>query len=785
MIELEELLLERFGFPGFRPGQKEIVSHVTDGRDALVVMPTGAGKSLCYQVPAVAMGGLTVVVSPLIALMKDQVDFLVEKGIKATFLNSTLSRAEYEERRQAIAAGDVELLYVAPERFSPAFTAFIAGQGVRLLAVDEAHCLSQWGHDFRPDYLRLGQVRTEIGNPPTVALTATATPEVQKDIVETLRLQAGRTFVRGFDRENLILDVMHVSGKHHKLALLPELVQPGPALVYCATRKRVEECARALRDAGVAAGYYHAGLTKDDRTRVQDDFMSGRLPVVVATNAFGMGIDKRDIRCIIHIDIPGTVEAYYQEIGRAGRDGRNSRAVLLWHKSDRRIQQFFIDNSHPPVDWVHAVWDWLLDREESPVFRTAEEMAVALPPDAGPRSVSACLYQLQREGRVRRIAASDRPAEVLIAPELPRVSPSGLRGRIWGSLMERGVTVSERLSFRVADWARDLEVDRAQMVAALRGLEDRGFLTYVPADRRPGFEIIDRDSPLALDEKALRKRRNQEYAKLDKMVDYTGSGCRRRYVIEYFGEKAPWPQCGTCDQCRAGAPVHAKPRALSPAEEEVTRMLLATVARMDKQGNQSGWSVDLIAKVATGSRDAKLLSWGFEKTTTYGLFGPRGNQGKRAPGRAWNVGEVADLVAALVDVGALAETYVTREIKGRERTYKEISLTEKGWRVMRGQEDGFRLSFPHSRKLSSTREAASAALDDDLLDQLREVRRTLSRADDVPAYVVAPNRALEDMAKMRPTTKKALGTVHGMGPRRVAQYGPHFLEAIRAWNVAR
>ena len=274
--------------------------------------------------------------------MKDQVDALVDKDIRATFLNSSLSSGEYRERSEQVRRGEVELLYVAPERFSPAFLEFLSQVDVRLLAIDEAHCLSQWGHDFRPDYLRLGRVREALGHIPTVALTATATPEVQADIVKTLGVEHCRRFVQGFDRENLVLEVLAVDGKKHKDSLLADLVRPGPTLVYCATRKNVERATAALREAGVRAGFYHAGLSADDRTRVQEDFMSSRLPVVVATNAFGMGIDKRDIRNIVHYDLPGTVEAYYQEIGRAGRDGRSSRAVLLYGPGDRRIHEFFI-----------------------------------------------------------------------------------------------------------------------------------------------------------------------------------------------------------------------------------------------------------------------------------------------------------------------------------------------------------------------------------------------------------------------------------------------------------
>ncbi|MFN7143600.1 MAG: RecQ family ATP-dependent DNA helicase [Myxococcota bacterium] len=283
---LDRILRDRFGHPGFRPGQAEIVEHVVERGDALVVMPTGAGKSICYQLPALALGGVAVVVSPLIALMKDQVDGLRAHGIRATLINSTLAPEARRERLREVQRGAWELVFVAPERLTPRFCQELRAADVRLLAVDEAHCLSQWGHDFRPDYLRLGAVRRDLGNPRTIALTATATPAVQDDIVKSLWLglppeEALRRFVRGFDRTNLGMEVMEVAGPREKDALLPALVLPGPTLVYCATRKNVERAALALQNAGIAAGIYHGGLDMEDRTRVQDDFMAGRRRVVV------------------------------------------------------------------------------------------------------------------------------------------------------------------------------------------------------------------------------------------------------------------------------------------------------------------------------------------------------------------------------------------------------------------------------------------------------------------------------------------------------------------------
>jgi len=780
-VSPEQVLNERFGFPAFRPGQQQIVDHVIAGNDALVVMPTGAGKSICFQVPALARGGTTIVVSPLIALMKDQVDGLHQYGIKATFLNSSLTSAEYRQRFEAVGRGDVELLYVAPERFTPSFMSFLKGVDIRLLAIDEAHCLSQWGHDFRPDYLRLGKVRVALGCPTTMALTATATPEVQKDIVETLGIET-RPFIQGFDRENLILEVVDVDGKKHKDGLLQDLVLPGPSLVYCATRKNVERASNALREAGVRAGMYHAGFSPEDRTRVQDDFMNGRVPVVVATNAFGMGIDKRDIRNIVHYDMPGTVEAYYQEIGRAGRDGRMSRAVLLHNGGDRRIHEFFIDNSHPPAEWVHALYDWMLAQNENPIFARVEEMAQALPPEAGDRAASSCVHILVREGMVRRIAPSDRSAwlRLLNRPDKP---PQGIRGQLWDLIGSRELDVGEALAFHPESWCREIAISREQLNAGLRGLEDRGWIRYRAAERTGGVELLRPSDKLTLNERKMRQRRSREYQKLDKMERYTTAPCRRRYVVEYFGEKAPFERCGTCDNCRAGTTPQDVPRSLTPDEHSVVLKVLSTIARMERHTRKEGWGVDLVSKVATGSKAQTVLKWGFEELSTYGILTPRDG------GVIWTHGQVADLIGALVAAEALEENYSTLKVAGKERTWKVVSLNERSWRIMRGQEADFQMWMPHARKLLRKRpkrknSAAALGIPGDLIASLRDVRSQLATSRNVPLYVVAPNKTLEDMARLRPTTKLGMLAVHGMGPTRYQLYGKAFLQAIRTYNLA-
>jgi ATP-dependent DNA helicase RecQ len=346
-------LRTHFRHQEFRQGQEQIVAAVLGGHDVLAVMPTGSGKSLGYQLPAVMLPGTTLVVSPLISLMKDQVDELNRRGIQSRALHSMLSADSRREVLSAARAGELRLLYVAPERFaSDQFLTLLGELEVARFVVDEAHCVSEWGHDFRPDYRRLraaaalcraGDRATD--RPPIAAFTATATPEVRDDIVALLGLEAPQVLVAGFDRPNIYLCVERVDDEDDKNDRLPTLVNGRRALVYAATRKTTEAAATVLQASGVQAAAYHAGLKDDERTRVQDAFAAGSLPVVCATNAFGMGIDRPDVDAVVHYAIPGSLEAYYQEIGRAGRDGRPATATLLWDYADVSTRQFLIDNS--------------------------------------------------------------------------------------------------------------------------------------------------------------------------------------------------------------------------------------------------------------------------------------------------------------------------------------------------------------------------------------------------------------------------------------------------------
>ena len=406
MIErAREVLREVFGFEEFLSGQSEIVSQILEGKDGLAVMPTGGGKSLCYQLPGLVKEGVTLVVSPLIALMKDQVDALVARGVKAAVINSTQTWEEQKEILDEVRAGEIKLLYVAPERFrAGSFTSAMSRVEIAMLAIDEAHCLSQWGHDFRPDYLRLGKARRELGNPQCVAFTATATPVVRLDILKVLGLDEPFETVTGFARPNLSFNITPVAKKADKYKRLREIiVEYKTGIIYCATRKKVDEVSETLASWGMKVAAYHGGMTLQERDRVQESFINRTKDIAVATNAFGMGIDRSDVRFVAHFEVPGSVEAYYQEAGRAGRDGESAWCELLWNFADTRTQEFFLEGVNPGPGVVRDLYQWLRSSADSKdeVYRSLDEMRDELGVSNG-MAVGSALSLLGRAGYVER-----------------------------------------------------------------------------------------------------------------------------------------------------------------------------------------------------------------------------------------------------------------------------------------------------------------------------------------------------------------------------------------------
>jgi ATP-dependent DNA helicase RecQ len=430
------LLAKHFGYPDFRPGQADLIAAALHGRDALGVLPTGGGKSLCYQIPALALGRLVLVLSPLVSLMEDQARRAVEAGIAVGVLNSTRSA---EDRRETLARarrGDLRLLFVSPERLeSDAFMRELAALDIGLVAVDEAHCISEWGHDFRPAYRRIGRIRAFVRRP-ILALTATATPLVREDIIDVLSLSKPVRVVKSFDRPNLTWAVLPVKNAADRMLRVVRLVRGagGPALVYCGTRAGVERTRSRLARSGVRAATYHAGLPGDVRAAVQESFLAGEVQVVVATNAFGMGVDKSDVRLVVHAQLPGTLESYYQEAGRAGRDGDPARCVALFHGNDAVLTRGFIDESRPPVPTLWKAHRCLVREFPMGGMTTLGELTRIFRAE-GLRECRSWLAAMERAGGRLASVSAGRTADVPLSEAEP-IKLGDARGRLdWMGLL--------------------------------------------------------------------------------------------------------------------------------------------------------------------------------------------------------------------------------------------------------------------------------------------------------------------------------------------------------------
>ena len=558
---LDEGLRELFGFDEFREGQREAMDDIMAGRDALVVMPTGSGKSLCYQLTACAKAGVTLVISPLIALMKDQVDSLKRLGLPVTEINSSMSFDEQQRRIQGLRNGAYKIVYVAPERFrSASFCQALSEVNVSMLAVDEAHCVSQWGHDFRPDYLRIADIRRQFGAPQTVALTATATRAVQRDIVEQLDIPNADIRVSGFERPNLFFEVFHARRDADKMARLSALIDyydGESVVVYCATRKQVRQVQKKLHAEGVRAATYHGGMGDEERAQVQNKWMEGGVPVLVATNAFGMGVDKSDVRAVAHYNVPGSVEAYYQEAGRAGRDGEPAHCLLLYNFADKGIHDFFAENSYPLRTQVLRVWQYLCNQASGA---------------GGPNPVVVDIY-------------ADK-----IARDLSR----------------EGVKLH---AFAVE--------------SSLRLLQSAQHISMGGPGQ--GIELLDqaRLEDVRVDWESVEHRRSVAERQLANMLQYaSANGCLQHELLTYFNSESSFGlRCEHCAACSGEAEyaaemadAHLQEIATEEPADILVKKLLAGVARA--RGKRGAHAV---AAMLRGSTAKVVRDAGFDQLSTHGI----------------------------------------------------------------------------------------------------------------------------------------------------------------------
>ena len=794
--------LGRFRLESFRPGQKEVVRAVLDGEDCLCIMPTGGGKSLCFQLPAVARNGLTLVVSPLIALMKDQVDSLCRLGISAALINSTLTSEEQSDRIGRMEAGQYDLVYVAPERFrSQMFVEAVKQSDVRLLAVDEAHCISQWGHDFRRDYARLGAFRRRVGDPQTIALTATATADVREDIVKQLGLKSPLVFVAGFARPNLHYQAQtHRSEPAKNRALLEFLREtPGSGIIYASTRKRceavAEEIGRSLKR-GICV--YHAGLEPGDRRRRQEEFMSGKTDLVVATNAFGMGIDKADVRFVVHYNMPGTLEAYYQEAGRAGRDGNPARLLLLYSPSDRYIQEFFIESAYPTREAVGAVYDFLRRRREDPIEITQLELKDELDLTVSTEGIGTCEQLLEKAGALERLQPYRNMAVVQIAGALPTLADllpprATIRRKVLRAVeKEVGDRRGEKVYVQPHRLAATLGMQPQSVTTALRQLDKLDAFDYIPPFRGRAIHMRIRDLPLDdldLDFESLQERRQYEYRKLEQVIRFArGQMCRQQVILQYFGDDQAQP-CGHCDNCQArgvqagvdSAVQQDDTAAADVFDDELirtVRIALSGIARVQNRYPNGGFGKTVVVGMLCGSKAAQIVKWKFDQLSTFGLLAHLRQT------------DVAELIEALLDADLAEQVEV-------ERYRPVIRLTERGVDVMQQKaalDDRLIVSpeltrkiCPISRAVVQSRKASPEAVSpavEALLDSLRRWRNETADELGVPRFRVLTNKTLEQIASTRPTAYEQLETISGIGPATMNQFGDQILGLLTASDSA-
>ncbi len=606
MANPHDILRKYWGYEDFRPLQEDIIESVLAGRDTLGLLPTGGGKSLTFQVPSMLLDGLTVVVTPLISLMKDQVDNLRERGIKATYFHAGLSRAEQKLGMDRCRLGKVKILYVSPEKLrSEPFTAQLRQMDVSLIVVDEAHCISQWGYDFRPSYLKIGELREHFPDVPVLALTASATPEVVDDIMEKLLFKERNVYAKSFARDNLSYIVRNDFDKERQLLRVLGNTS-GSAVVYVRSRRRTREIAELLLESGISADYYHAGLDPEDKNEKQARWKSDELRVMVATNAFGMGIDKPDVRVVVHYDLPGSLEEYYQEAGRAGRDGKPAFAVLLTAKTDKARLTRMVTDAFPDKELIRRVYEMAgnfvnvaVGSGYDKVFEFNFDLFVKtydLPPLPA-RSAMHLLTQagyfefieeVTMQSRVMITAYKDELYDVRLDEEGDRVFNILLRS--YTGLFADFVYVNEALI------ARRACVDEQKVYETLLALSRMKILQYIPRKTTPYlYYTTSRElpkyvvMPTAVYED--QRRRLEKRIEAMKRFAFAVDECRVNRMLEYFGEKPESP-CGKCDVCRERR--HVRLNSLS------REALEASVMYMVSQGPRT---VDYLVRESSGRRE--------------------------------------------------------------------------------------------------------------------------------------------------------------------------------------
>ncbi|RPI68962.1 MAG: RecQ family ATP-dependent DNA helicase [Ignavibacteriae bacterium] len=758
-IEEARTVLKRvFGYEAFRPGQDDIVSAVLNGRDVLGVMPTGGGKSICYQVPALLFPACTLVISPLVALMKDQTERLRQHGVEAYALHAGMSQGDINNVMFDAHAGRIKLLYVAPERLeSASFRQTLSTVSLSLLAVDEAHCVSEWGHDFRPAYRSIAKLFESRQRIPIVALTATATPDVRADIITSLGLHKPVEIVRGFDRSNLSFRVERTP---HKVEFITRLAKAEPQsviLVYAGSRRRVDTITDELSKRGIPAVGYHAGKTPDQRSAIQEAFVGGASRVLVATNAFGMGIDKADVRHVIHTDLTLTVEAYYQEAGRAGRDGLSSTCTLLYQPQDRRLMDFFIESTYPESRDVSEVLQYLFERSGVAPGDTASE-----PIHADTSSIAADLHRsvalvngvlglLERLGILLRTTPTGR-AEMRIRTTVERFrefiqhAPTERRHALEAIFRLAAFSDEKSVSFSLHGILKQSSITMHEFGEAIRMLHVARIIRYTPPEGGGGIVLLQprpRSGALALDLTDVHQRRDHAKRKLDAMVRYADTPqCKRNFILNYFGDSSVTGTCGRCSSCMKSAePRPADQLASSQADEAVA---LALIQAAHELGGKFGRHV--VVDVITATVSEKVVSFRLDRSTTWGRS------------KSISRSHALRVLDEVIERGDLVRS---------SGQFPTIAPTAEGVRRARPLPKPMELQF-----------SAAAGVDTDVLRALMSFRERCADSEGVAASTVVSLSALEALATDLPAgLPDIVPGKHGSGLF-LARYGPEIVNVI-------
>lgn len=602
-MRYREILKKYWGYDDFRGIQREIIESIGSGRDTLGLMPTGGGKSITFQVPTLASDGLCVVVTPLIALMKDQVAGLRSRGIKATAIYSGMRNSDIIVALENCIFGNYKFLYISPERISSElFLNKIRKIPVRLITIDEAHCISQWGHDFRPAYRRIKELRDIFPRVPVLALTATATPEVVKDIQQQLSFEQENCFRMSFERKNLVYVVRHTENKQQELLHILSRIQ-GSAIVYTLNRQKTKEVCEYLIANGITAEYYHAGLSPEAKDAREDAWKSGRSRVMVSTNAFGMGIDKPDVRLVVHIDLPGSIESYFQEAGRAGRDGNRAYAVALFNRIDKQVVSRRLSDNYPSKEFIREVYDDICYYYQMALhdgLNCTFEFGLndfckqyhlpTLPTDSALRILTRMGYleyveEMEYASRVRFIVDKDSLYRFKGLPADYELLVNAIM-RAYSGLFTDFAYIDERYLSRVT------KLTRHRMYEILVSLSQKRLVQYAPSKRCPivtftRHRVLSKDLHFAAE--VYDERRAAFATRLNSIIKYavTDDKCRSRLLLEYFGETDA-ADCGRCDVCVARRAVE-KPVSASSSDAERLMQLLADgrphdTAELDKLG---------------------------------------------------------------------------------------------------------------------------------------------------------------------------------------------------------